>query len=106
MGKEYEETKKFRTDNTVKLIEKYKDLVNKTFEVIDKDKLQEKIDADDSDSEQKFLDAVKKRRVALDEVGVILEKVEKLEMSIREEKKENITTTKPISFAKKHARTT
>lgn len=73
--------KDYRKEKTLELIEKYKDLIDKTFSVADKDLLQEKIedDGDESQTEQKFLDAIKKRRIALDEVDLMLDKIEKLE---------------------------
>jgi hypothetical protein len=59
--------------------------------VADKDLLQEKIeqDGDESQTEQKFLDAIKKRRIALDEVDLMLEKIEKLENQYNPELKNN-----------------
>ncbi len=75
------EIKEYRKKQSLDLIEKYKDLISKTFTVVDKDLLQGKIDSDvdENESEQKYLDAIKKRRIALDEVDLILDKIEKLE---------------------------
>lgn len=84
MGKtETEKTKEYRKKTSLELIEKYKDLIQKTFEVADKDLLQEQIDnEDENQKEQRLLEALKKRRVAFDEVDIMLEKIEKLETSI------------------------
>jgi len=73
----------YSKETTEELIDKYKDLIKKTFEVTDKDLLQEKIDAENSEeSEEKYLNAIKKRRVALDEVDGMLEKIIKLEVRV------------------------
>lgn len=78
-----EKTKEYREKTSLELIENYKDLIKKTFEVTDKDLLQEKIDSEDNkETEQKYLDAIKKRRIALDEVDIMLEKIEKIEIAI------------------------
>lgn len=79
------EVKEYRKEKSMKLFSAYKDLIEKTFEVIDKDLLQEKIDDDEDEkqSEQRFLDAIQKRRKALDEVDVMLDKVEKLERGLK-----------------------
>lgn len=73
-------TKEYIDNTTSELINNYKDLIKKTFEVTDKDLLQEKIDSeDDGATEDKYLNAIKKRRVALDEVDLMLDKIDKLE---------------------------
>lgn len=78
-----EVNKKYVDDTTSELIDNYKDLIRKTFEVTDKDLLQEKIDNETSEeSEEKYLNAIKKRRIALDEVDVMLDKVEKLQQRL------------------------
>jgi hypothetical protein len=75
--------KTYSEETTATLIENYKDLIKKTFEVTDKDLLQEKIDAEsDEETEDKYLNAIKKRRVALDEVDIMLEKIVKLESKV------------------------
>lgn len=74
------ETKKYSQTKTEELIENYKDLIDKTFEVTDKDLLQKRLDEEsEEESEEKYLNAIKKRRVALDEVDLMLDKIEKLE---------------------------
>ena len=84
MGKtDTEKTKEYRKKTSLELIDKYKDLIQKTFEVANKDLLQGEIDnEDDNQKEQRLLEALKKRRVAFDEVDIMLEKIEKLETSI------------------------
>ena len=84
MGKtDVEKTKEYRKKTSLELIDNYKDLIEKTFTVTDKDLLQLKIDSEsDKETEQKFLDAIKRRRVALDEINLMLENIEKLEVSI------------------------
>ena len=84
MGKtDTEKTKKYRKKTSLELIDKYKDLIQKTFEVANKDLLQGEIDnEDENQKEQRLLEALKKRRIAFDEVDIMLEKIEKLETSI------------------------
>lgn len=78
-----EKNKLYVDDTTYELIENYKDLIKKTFEVTDKDLLQEKIDSEsDEQSEEKYLTAIKKRRIALDEVDLMLDKIEKLQQRL------------------------
>lgn len=100
------EIKKYRQDKTVELIESYKDLIKKTFEVVDKDLLQEKIDdkVDAKQSEQNFLDAIKKRRSSLDEVDLMLDKIEKLEKVLTDEDDNGeAPSKKPSNRAKQFA---
>ena len=80
-NEDVDKIKSYRKEKTLQLIDKYKDLIDKTFSVADKDLLQDKIeqDGDDSQTEQKYLEAIKKRRIALDEVDLMLDKIEKLE---------------------------
>lgn len=84
MGKtDTEKTKEYRKKTSLELIDKYKDLIQKTFEVANKDLLQGEIDnEDENQKEQRLLEALKKRRIAFDEVDIMLEKIEKLETSI------------------------
>lgn len=101
--------KEYRKEQSLELINKYKDLIDKTFTVADKDLLQEKIDkeGDDNETEQKYLEAIKKRRVALDEVDLMLDKIEKLERHVNPEiaieEKKDIQTR---SWTKKAAEAT
>ena len=84
MGKtDTEKTKEYRKKTSLELIDKYKDLIQKTFEVANKDLLQGEINnEDENQKEQRLLEALKKRRIAFDEVDIMLEKIEKLETSI------------------------
>jgi predicted nucleic acid-binding Zn-ribbon protein len=78
-------TRDYRKNITVKLIEKYKDLIAKTFEVTNVDLLQEVIDAAEYNEKQKeeaLLNAIKKRKTSLDEVDSLLDKIEKLEKNL------------------------
>lgn len=95
---------KYIEDTKRELIEKYKNVIEKTFDITDKDLLQTDIDnEDEKQKEQRLLDALKKRRTALDEVDIILEKIEKLESSLDGFKEvEEVTTTKK-SWVKKKA---
>lgn len=78
-----EKTKEYRKKTSLELIDKYKDLIQKTFEVANKDLLQGEIEnEDENQKEQRLLEALKKRRIAFDEVDIMLEKIEKLETSI------------------------
>lgn len=101
--------KEYRKVNSLKLINEYRDLIEKTFTVVDKDLLQDKIDkkGDDNETEQKYLEAIKKRRVALDEVDLMLDKIEKLERHVNPEiameEKKDIQTR---SWTKKAAEAT
>jgi hypothetical protein len=107
MSNKNDELRKYIVDTSMELIDHYKDLVKKTFEVADKDLLQDKIDADgDKDDENKLLDAIKKRRVALDEADHILEKIEKLEQRINPDLFTKPGENKPAkrNFAKDNAK--
>ena len=84
MGKtDTEKTKEYRKKTSLELIDKYKDLIQKTFEIADKDLLQDEIDNENQNQkEQRLLESLKKRRIAFDEVDIMLEKIEKIELSI------------------------
>lgn len=70
-------------ETSLKLIENYKDVIEKTFDISEKDLLQGEIDdEDEKQKESRLLDALKKRRLALDEVDIILEKIEKIEQRL------------------------
>jgi hypothetical protein len=92
-------TEDYRKEKSEQLIEKYKDLIDKTFEVVDQDKLKYEIEKSDSESEKKYLDKIKARRQALDEITVILDKIELLEKHSGEDTGEGEETTVTI---KKH----
>lgn len=78
--KKADETRDFRIDKTLELIDKYKTLIDKIFDTIDMDLLGGEIDkVKDSDSEKKILDKCRARRQALEEVEVLLGKIENLE---------------------------
>lgn len=105
-----EKTKEYRKKTTLKLIENYKDLITKTFEVTDVDLLQEKIDEAEENEKSKedvLLNAIKKRKTALDEVDNLLDKIEKLEKNIIEmDKSEDESNNESIDANpnKKHIR--
>jgi len=96
-----EEIKKYVTATSDELIDNYKDLIKKTFAVTDKDLLQDKIDSQDEESEEKFLNAIKKRRVALDEVDLMLEKIDRLQKRLATEEDGGILPKNPV---KKHSK--
>ena len=78
-------TRDYRKKITIKLIDKYKDLIAKTFEVTDVDLLQEVIEESEHNEKQKeenLLNAIKKRKTSLDEVDSLLDKIEKLEKNL------------------------
>lgn len=78
-------TRDYRKEITIKLIDKYKDLIAKTFEVTDVDLLQEVIEDAEHNEKQKeeaLLNAIKKRKTSLDEVDSLLDKIEKLEKNL------------------------
>lgn len=99
MGKEnetktIEDIQVYRKDKSLKLITEYKDLIGKTFTIVEKDLLQETIDnEDEKETEQRYLDAIKKRRIALDEVDLMLDKIEKLEKNFNSDTEEEKTST-------------
>lgn len=93
-------------ETSLKLIDKYKDVIEKTFEISDKDLLQEEIDdEDEKQKEGRLLDALKKRRLALDEVDIILEKIEKIEkrLNLTEETPNQEQTVSKRNWTKKKA---
>jgi|GEM_PF-1515167 len=106
------EVKKYRKEKTLELVEKYKDLIDKTFEILDKDLLQNKIDSADSgneggkETEEKYLESIKKRRMSLDEVDVMLDKIEKLEGTLfnNNQDGDEIQTTTSSNPTKRFAR--
>ena len=67
MGKtDTEKTKEYRKKTSLELIDKYKDLIQKTFEVANKDLLQGEIDnEDENQKEQRLLEALKKKKGCL-----------------------------------------
>jgi len=96
--------REYRKNKTQKLFEAYKDLIEKTFEVVDKDLLQEQIDGEDEKAtEQRFLDSIKKRRVSLDEVDIMLDKIEKLEKVLKDGEENEDGTPTVTNFAKERA---
>ena len=99
------ESRKYLEDTTYELIQKYKNVIEKTFEITDKDLLQDEIDnEDENQKETRLLDALKKRRVSLDEVDIILEKIDKLEKRlIPAGEEENGIDGQKKSWAKKIA---
>lgn len=101
-----DEIKKYRKDKSLKLIDKYKDLIYKTFAVADKDLLQGQIDDDEDETqkEAKLLEALKKRRIALDEVNIMLDKIESLERHIKSEDGEALEPIITQSFVKRNAK--
>lgn len=83
--KELDDIKKYRIETTTKLVDKYRDLIDKIFTIAEKDLLDSEIkNAKDKDSEKKYLDKIKHREQALDQIQGILQKVETLERSIEE----------------------
>lgn len=108
-----EKTRDYRKSITVKLIDKYKDLISKTFEVTDVDLLQEVIEDAEYNEKQKeefLLNAIKKRKNSLDEVDNLLDKIEKLEKNLidiekgNEEDKTKSDESSTDDLKKKHIR--
>lgn len=86
MSDSNQELREYVEKTTLELIEKYKNVIEKTFAIADKDLLGEVIDGEDEkDTERRMLEDLKKRRVSLDEVDLILEKIAKLEIRLNPE---------------------
>jgi hypothetical protein len=106
MEAEKTQSRVYLEDTSVKLIDKYRDVIEKTFEICDKDLLQDEIDGEDENQkESRLLDALKKRRLSLDEVDIMLEKIDKIEQRINPNSNEegNNTEGQKSSWAKKKA---
>lgn len=102
MGIDSDKEEKYIRETTSELIDNYKDLIKKTFEVTDKDLLQEKIDSENSEeSEEKYLNAIKKRRIALDEVDLMIEKIDKLKSKLNTN---SDSVSEPTKVVKKYIR--
>lgn len=67
-----------------RLVSDYKEIISKTFKIIDQDLLEEQIDNEEekNTTEQKLLEALRKRTVALDAVDSVLIKIESIEKRI------------------------
>ena len=79
------EVQQYRDKQTLKLIEGHKDIINKTWKVLEKDVLDAEIEnAGDrkNATESLFWDKLAKRRKGLNEVESSLEKIEKLERTL------------------------
>jgi hypothetical protein len=91
------DVKEYRKEKTLNLIEKYKSLIDDVFKIFDENK-QEYISEDDKEeTEQKKLEKIKKRSVALDQVDLFLTKIESLEHHVKESQesqKDNTTEEK------------
>jgi len=90
------ESRVYLETTTLELIEKYKNVIEKTFEITDKDLLQDEIDNEDKEQkEARLLDALKKRRISLDEVDIILDKIDKLEKRLAPENEDESQSSAP-----------
>tara|TARA_B100001146_G_C16187775_1_gene437653 strand:- start:676 stop:1014 length:339 start_codon:yes stop_codon:yes gene_type:complete len=91
------DVKKYRKDQTIKLIEKYKSLIDDVFEVFE-DNVPEIEEDEKEDSEEKKLNRIKKRSAALEHVDGFLLKIENLEHHLKEAEEnsddETVTTKK------------
>ncbi len=106
MEAEKTESRVYLEETSVKLIDKYRDVIEKTFEICDKDLLKDEISGEDENQkESRLLDALKKRRLSLDEVDIMLEKIDKIEQRIcpSEEEEANNSEPKKFNWAKKKA---
>jgi PP-loop superfamily ATP-utilizing enzyme len=107
------EVRDYRKEKSLELIEKYKDLISKTFTVINRDILENEIkkadEGNENENEQKYLKKIKSRKQSLDEVVLMVDKIEELERHTKEEDDigANETTVKITSNShpsKRHAR--
>lgn len=70
----------YRKEKTDEVVEKYQDLIDKVFEVTDKDLLDAEIKkATNEESEKKLLDKISHRKKALEIVEDLLDRIERLE---------------------------
>lgn len=74
--------KQYRKENSIKLVAKYQSLIEDVFNIFDKNEDGE--NDDKKETEQKKLDRIKKRSVALDQVNEFLNKIEELERHLKE----------------------
>lgn len=112
MKEDAEEIKKYRQEVAVKIIKEYQNLIDKVFEITQKDLLDSEIKkAKDEESEKKYLDKIAHREKALDQIPVILDKIENIESKhLRETENETsadstkTTNNSDVHPSKRHAR--
>ena len=87
--KETEKVQKYRDDQVLQLIEAHKDIIAKTWKLIEQDVLEVELDKAGerkNSSESQFWEKLNKRRKGLDAVETSLEKIEKLEKTLSDYK--------------------
>lgn len=72
----------YRKEKSLSLVAKYKSLIEDVFDIFEKN--QDDESDDKKETEQKKLDRIKKRSVALDQVNEFLNKIESLEHHLKE----------------------
>jgi hypothetical protein len=92
-----EDVKKYCKETCIKLIEKHQDIIQKTFKIIDRDKLDEEIekaiDSEDNKSESTVLTKIQNRKKALNAVEDSIEKIDALSRHLDEPEKPEATKT-------------
>lgn len=71
----------YRKEKTEKVLDKYRDLVDKIFVVVDMDKLEAEIKnaEDDEEGEARLLTKITNRKKALEHIEDLVERIERLE---------------------------
>ena len=80
------DVKEYRKEKTLNLIKKYKSLIDDVFKIFDENKQEDSGEDDKEETEQKKLEKIKKRSIALDQVDLFLTKIESLEHHVKESK--------------------
>lgn len=93
------DVKKYRQEKTLNLIEKYKSLIDETFEVFEENKTIEEEEGNE-EAEDKKLNRIKKRSSALEQVDDFLNKIESLEHHLKESKQTEEGETQGINESK------
>lgn len=85
----------YRQEKSIQLIEKYEDLIEKTFSVVEQDKLKYEIEEGEGkeDAETKYLSKIKARKNALDEVVKMLDSIKEIEKHLPGSDEEETTVT-------------
>lgn len=85
----------YRKEKTEKVLDKYRDLVEKIFVVVDMDKLEAEIKnaEDDEEGEARLLTKITNRKKALEHIEDLVERIERLEDKLipKEEKSNGAT---------------
>ena len=96
----------YREETTDKVLDKYRDLVDKIFTVIDMDKLDAEIKnaEDDEEGEARLLTKVNNRKKALDRIEDCLERIGRLEKLQNQDNEEPGNTKESLHPTKRFAK--